>query len=193
MIRIFSSIIVALVLIGSAQAGERYLIDTRGSHAFIQFKISHLGFSWLHGRFNDFEGEFMFDPNDPARSSVNVTIQTASIDSNHDRRDEHLRNDDFLAVKSYPEAQFRSTSFEPLGEDRYRMTGDFTLLGQTRSVTVDVQQVGAGEDPWGGFRRGFEGHTTLTLSDFGIDYDLGPDARQVEIILSVEGIRQDGQ
>jgi len=73
------------------------------------------------------------------------------------------------------------------------MTGDFTLLGQTRSVTVDVQQVGAGEDPWGGFRRGFEGHTTLTLSDFGIDYDLGPDARQVEIILSVEGIRQDGQ
>ncbi|QKK01773.1 MAG: YceI family protein [Pseudomonadota bacterium] len=193
MIRIFSSIIVALVLIGSAQAGERYLIDTRGSHAFIQFKISHLGFSWLHGRFNDFEGEFTFDPNDPARSSVNVTIQTASIDSNHDRRDEHLRNDDFLAVKSYPEAQFRSTSFEPLGEDRYRMTGDFTLLGQTRSVTVDVQQVGAGQDPWGGFRRGFEGHTTLTLSDFGIDYDLGPDARQVEIILSVEGIRQDGQ
>ncbi len=173
---------------------ERYLIDTEGAHAFIQFKIDHLGFSWLLGRFNDFEGEFIYDTNDPSESSVEVTIQTGSVDSNHDERDEHLRTDDFLTVEEYPEATFKSTAFTPGDEEgHYTLTGDFFLNGHTRSVDIDVKQIGAGRDPWGNQRRGFEGSTTLTLADFGIDYDLGERARTLEIFLSIEGILQEDE
>jgi len=173
------------------QAAERYTIDTEGMHAFVQFKIAHLGYSWLYGRFNDFEGQFTFDPDNPENSTVQATIQTASVDTNHERRDKHLRSDDFLDVENHPEATFQSTGFEPLGNDEYRLTGEFTLRGTTREVTIDVSQVGAGEDPWGGFRRGFQGRTELPLEAFGIDYDLGPTAEEVEIILSIEGVRLD--
>jgi len=181
----------ALALAMPLQASERYVIDTEGMHAFVQFKISHLGYSWLYGRFNDFEGEFTFDPENPENSAVQATIQTASVDTNHERRDNHLRNDDFLDVENHPEATFESTAFVPLGEDRYRLEGDFTLLGVTREVAIELTQIGAGEDPWGGFRRGFQGRTELPLEAFGIDYDLGPTAEEVEIILSIEGVRQD--
>jgi len=170
---------------------ERYVIDTDGQHAFIQFRIPHLGFSWLYGRFNDFEGEFTFDPDNPENSTVNVKVETPSIDTNHERRDEHLRNEDFLTVSEYPEAEFESTAFTPLGDDRYRLEGNLNFMGKTREVAIDVTEIGAGEDPWGGFRRGFEGTTSLTLADWGIDYDLGPSAREVELTLSIEGIRQD--
>lgn len=181
----------ALALALPLQASERYAIDTEGMHAFVQFKISHLGFSWLYGRFNEFEGEFTFDPENPENSAVQATIQTASVDTNHERRDKHLRSDDFLDVANHPEATFESTAFVPLGDDRYRLEGEFTLRGVTREVEIDVTQIGAGEDPWGGFRRGFQGRTELPLEAFGIDYDLGPTAEEVEIILSIEGVRQD--
>ena len=179
-----------MMLGGPADAAERYLIDTAGAHAFIQFRIPHLGFSWLHGRFNEFEGQFTFDPADPSASSVEVRIDTASIDSNHQRRDDHLRGEDFLAVAEFPQAAFRSTAFVPLGDDRYRLEGELNLLGRTAPIRIDVVQIGAGTDPWGGFRRGFEGTTSLTLADWGIDYELGPSAREVELTLSIEGIRQ---
>ena len=184
------------LLMGTAalplQAAERYVIDTEGMHAFVQFKISHLGYSWLYGRFNEFEGEFTFDPENPENSAVQATIQTGSVDSNHAKRDEHLQSDDFLDTANHAEATFESTAFVPLGDDQYRLEGDFTLLGNTLPIAIQVTQIGAGEDPWGGYRRGFQGRTTLTLADFGIDYDLGPAAEDVEIILSIEGIRQDG-
>jgi len=187
---LFTTLLVASTAGSNAQAAEQYVIDTRGQHAFIQFRIPHLGFSWLYGRFNDFEGEFTFDPETPASSSVQVTIQTPSIDTNHERRDEHLRGEDFLTTGEFPTARFQSTAFTPLGGDRYRLEGDLTLLGKTAPISIDVTQIGAGEDPWGGFRRGFEGTTTLTLKDWGIDYEL-PAAEKVELTLSIEGIRQD--
>ena len=187
-------LIVALIaaFAGPLQAAEEhYRIDTEGTHAFIEFRIQHLGYSWLYGRFNDFQGHFVYDTEDPSNSSVEVDIDPASVDTNHDRRDEHLRSDDFLHVAEYPAAGFKSTSFSKTGEDTYVMTGDLTLHGVTREVEIDVEQIGAGEDPWGGYRRGFLGTTTLTLADFGIDYDLGPSARTVELTLSIEGIRQE--
>lgn len=186
------TMLLALAAALPLQAAERYAIDTGGMHAFVQFRISHLGYSWLYGRFNDFEGEFTFDPENPENSTVQATIRTASVDSNHERRDRHLRSDDFLDVENHPEARFESTGFKPLGEDRYRMTGNFTLLGETREIEIDLTQIGAGEDPWGGFRRGFQGRTKFAPEDFGIDYDLGPASQEVEIILSIEGVRQDG-
>lgn len=173
-----------------AQAAD-YLIDTKGAHAFIQFRIKHLGYSWLLGRFNDFSGSFSYDEARPDASNVTVTIKTASLDSNHAERDKHLRGKDFLDVEQYPEARFVSTAFKDNGDGTALLTGELTLHGVTRPVSIDVTHIGHGPDPWGGFRRGFSGTTTLVLADYNIDYNLGPASREVELFLSVEGIRQD--
>lgn len=179
----------ALSVTAPATAAE-YVIDTKDAHAFVQFKIQHLGYSWLLGRFNDFSGRFSYDESDPDAAEVEVVIETASIDSNHAERDKHLRSDDFLHVDRHPQARFVSTAFRDKGDGTAVLEGDLTLKGVTRPVTIDVEHIGQGPDPWGGYRRGFAGSTVLTLKDFGIDYDLGPAARQVELFLSIEGIRQ---
>lgn len=174
----------------TAPAAEEYVIDTEGAHAFIQFRINHLGFSWLYGRFNDFEGRFSYDEDNPANSDVELTINMASIDSNHAERDRHLRGEDFFHVREFPEAHFVSTGFEEHGNGTATLTGELTMKDVTREVVIDVEQVGAGEDPWGDYRRGFQGETTITLKDFDIDYDLGPAAREAHLELAIEGIRQ---
>ncbi|MEC7642895.1 YceI family protein [Idiomarina sp.] len=185
------SAIVGSVLAAPAVADD-YVIDTEGQHAFIQFKIKHLGYSWLLGRFNDFEGKFSYDESNPGNASVEVTIDTASVDTNHAERDKHLRSDDFLNTGEYPEASFVSTRYVPDSDDENEGTlyGNFTLNGVTKEIAIEVEQVGAGEDPWGGFRRGFEGEVDLTLADYNIDYNLGPEAKEVELYLSIEGVRQ---
>ncbi|MEQ3635266.1 YceI family protein [Alcanivorax sp.] len=172
------------------QPGGTYKFDTKGTHQFVMFKISHLGYSWLYGQFNDFTGEFTADAENPENSQVNATIQTASVDSNHAERDKHLRGDDFLDVKKFPTATFKSTSIEKTGEKTAKITGDFTLHGVTKPVTLDAKMIGYGDDPWGGYRMGLEASTTLTLADFGITKNLGPASETVEIIISVEGIKQ---
>lgn len=174
----------------ASQPGGVYKFDEQGQHQFVMFKISHLGYSWLYGRFNDFSGEFKLDAENPQNSSVTATIQTASIDSNHAERDKHLRGDDFLDVKKFPTATFKSTSIEKTGEQTAKITGDFTLHGVTKPVTLDAKLIGHGDDPWGGYRMGLEASTTLTLADFGITKNLGPASETVEIIISVEGIKQ---
>ncbi len=172
------------------QPGGTYQFDKKGAHQFVTFKISHLGYSWLYGRFNDFNGTFTVDAENPENSQVTATIQTASVDSNHAERDKHLRSDDFLDVSEYPTATFKSTKIEKTGEKTAKITGDFTLHGVTKPVTLDAKLLGYGDDPWGGYRMGLEASTTLKLADFGITYDLGPASETVEIIISVEGVRQ---
>ncbi len=169
-----------------------YVIDTKGAHASIHFEIQHLGYSWLLGRFNDFEGTFSYDPEDVAASKVNVTIDPASVDSNHAERDKHLRGSDFLHVEKYPEAKFVSTGVTNIEDDgeEFDIVGDLTLHGVTKEITIEVEKVGEGKDPWGGYRAGFEGSTEIRLKDFGIDYDLGPASEVVELELHVEGVRQ---
>ncbi|MDX1593732.1 MAG: YceI family protein [Gammaproteobacteria bacterium] len=167
-----------------------YVIDTAKDHAFIHFRIKHLGFSWLYGRFNEFEGTFSYDEAAPEKSAVDITIDVASLDTNHAERDKHLRSDEFFDVERYPQATFTSTAFRPDGQGGGVLVGELTLRGVTRPVEIAVEQIGSGKDPWGGFRRGFQGRTTLALRDFGIDYDLGPSAREAEVILSIEGVRQ---
>lgn len=179
-----------LVMLSGATQAADYLIDTKGAHAFIQFNIKHLGYSWLVGRFNTFIGDFSYDEANPDASTVAVTIDTASIDSNHAERDKHLRGDDFLNVAKYPQATFVSTGYKELGDGKAELKGNLTLHGVTRPITIDVTQIGAGDDPWGGYRRGFEGRTTLRLADYGIDYDLGPASKELELWLGIEGIRQ---
>ncbi|MEL7799743.1 MULTISPECIES: YceI family protein [Idiomarina] len=189
---LIAAAIAGSTLFTSAAMAEDYKIDTEGQHAFIEFKISHLGYSWLYGRFNDFEGSFSYDENAPENASVNVTIDTSSVDTNHAERDKHLRGDDFLSVSDHPTATFESTKYVPDDDDEGEGTlhGNFTLNGVTKEIAIEVEHIGAGEDPWGGFRRGFEGEVDLTLADYGIDYNLGPAAKEVQLTLSIEGVRQ---
>ena len=187
--RIIFSTLLALSFATSSIKAEEYKIDTSGAHATIQFKIKHLGFSWLLGRFNRFDGQFNYDKNNPKNSKVEITIDTASIDSNHAERDKHLRSKDFLHVKKYPIANFVSTSFQEKNNGKAELQGRLSLHGVTKSITIDLEHIGHGADPWGGYRRGFAGSTVLTLKDFNIPMDLGPASRQVKMFLSIEGIR----
>ncbi|MGA6098138.1 YceI family protein [Stutzerimonas marianensis] len=186
--------VTALVLGSALFAGQAmaadYTIDKKGQHAFVNFKISHLGYSWLWGRFNDFDGTFSFDAEQPEASKVEVTLQTASVDSNHAERDKHLRSEDFLNVSEHPTATFKSTSVRSTGEGTADITGDLTLNGVTKPVVIAAKFIGEGKDPWGGYRAGFEGTTTLQLKDFDIKMDLGPASQSVDLIISVEGVRQ---
>ncbi|MGO1692055.1 MAG: YceI family protein [Marinobacter sp.] len=184
---------VSMALVGSVQADQHsgtYAFDNKGAHQFITFKISHLGYSWLYGRFNDFDGQFVYDAENPENSSVNVTIDTASVDSNHAERDKHVRSKDFLHAGEYPEASFKSTRVVVDDEGEADIVGDLTLRGVTREVTLDVEMLGHGKDPWGGYRMGFEAETELRLEDFGIPMSLGEASETVEMNISVEGIRQ---
>jgi polyisoprenoid-binding protein YceI len=179
----------ALLGAGSAMAAD-YAIDTEGQHAFVNFKISHLGYSWLYGSFKDFDGSFSFDEKNPEASKVNVTLNTKSVDTNHAERDKHVRSGDFLNVDKYPTATFASTSVKSTGEGTADISGNLTLNGVTKPVVIAATFVGQGDDPWGGYRAGFSGNTTLKLKDFDIQKDLGPASQEVELIISVEGVRQ---
>ena len=185
-----SLLISGSVFTSSPLLADDYEIDTKGAHASIKFRVQHLGYSWLYGRFNEFGGKFSYDETAPEKTSVEVTIKTNSIDSNHAERDKHLRGDDFLDVAKFPEAQFVSTSFTPGKGDKGVLKGNLTLHGVTQPVEIAVQSIGAGKDPWGGYRRGFEGTTKFAMADFGIMKNLGPKSNDVEMILSIEGIKK---
>ena len=184
-----AALALSLVFSGAAPAA-RYVIDTQDAHASVLFRVQHLGYSWLTGRFNQFEGHFDYDARNPRAARVAVTIETASVDSNHAERDKHLRSDDFLNVRQYPQARFISTGFEPTGDGTGLLTGDFTLNGITQPLTIHVRDIGSGPDPWGGYRHGFTGTARFALADYGITFNLGPKSKVVELELNVEGIRQ---
>ncbi len=169
---------------------ETFEIDKEGAHASINFKVQHLGFSWLTGRFDRFSGTFVYDKDDPSKSSVNVEIDTASVNSNHAKRDKHLRSADFLDVAKFPKATFVSTSVKSTGDGTADIVGMLTLHGVSKEIVIKAKYVGGGDDPWGGFRRGFEGSTRFKLKDFNINFDLGPASEYVELELHVEGIRK---
>jgi polyisoprenoid-binding protein YceI len=188
--RVKTLLLILLLTAATPALSADYVIDTMKAHAAIEFRIKHLGFSWLLGRFDEFSGRFSYDEARPEDASVEVTVKTASVNSNFAERDKHLRAEEFLYVDKYPEAKFVSTAFKPTGDDTAELTGNLTLRGVTRPITIAVEHIGHGDDPWGGYRRGFAGQTRLTLTDFGIERDLGPAAREVYLFLSVEGIRQ---
>lgn len=171
-------------------AADQYQIDTKGMHASIHFKIKHLGYSWLKGRFEDFSGNFSYDPKQISNSKVSVTIDTASVNSNHAERDKHLRSDDFLDVKKYPTATFMSDSITEQADGSLKIKGQFNLHGVTKTIEIEASKVGEGKDPWGGYRAGFSGTTRLKLADYGITYNLGPASTHVDLSLEIEGVRQ---
>ncbi len=164
-----------------------YKIDP--AHTFIEFQTSHLGFSKLNGRFNTFSGSFQWDENNPEASSLNITIKTDSVDSNWAERDKHLRGEDFLRVDEYPEATFKSTGYTGTA-DKGTMKGILTLRGVSKPVTLQVERIGQGDDPWGGYRAGFKATTSINRMEFGSPRNLGPMSNMVDLELYLEGIRQ---
>lgn len=170
---------------------DNYTIDTKGAHASINFSVKHLGFSVLTGRFNTFSGDFSYDPANLAASTVNVTIDTNSVDTNHAERDKHLRTPEFLNVEKNPKASFVSKKVI-LGSDKssFNLVGDFTLNGVTKSITIAAKKVGEGKDPWGGQRAGFEGTTEIFLKEFKIDSKFIPETESIKLALFIEGIKK---
>ncbi|PWV72691.1 YceI family protein [Halomonas sp. A11-A] len=181
---------VALVGVSQAQAAD-YVVDTEGQHAFVQFKINHLGFSYILGNFESFTGQFYYDADNLEASSVEMEVDVTSLNTNHAERDRHFLSDDFLSAGTYPTATFVSTGFEPSGDNEGILTGELTLKGETREIEMPVTLVGEGEDPWGSYRAGFEGSTMLTLGDFGIDMSAFPEVmHELELYVTFEGVRQ---
>ena len=176
-----------LVLGAPLASAADYEIDA--THSFVEFRIQHLGYSWLYGRFNTLRGEFSHDPATPEASRISVEIDTASIDSNHAERDKHLRSDDFLNVDKFPKATFVATGYSGTAQEG-TMTGELTLHGVTKAITLEVRKLGEGDDPWGGYRSGFVATTVLDRRDFGIDRNLGPASWTMELELGIEGIRK---
>ncbi|MEX6226557.1 YceI family protein [Providencia hangzhouensis] len=178
----------ALFLTAGSALAETYQFDKQGQHAFIEFRIQHLGYSWVYGSFKDFDGNFTYDAKDPSKDKVEVTIKTGSIDTNHAERDKHLRSADFLNAAKFPEAKLVSTEVKKDGET-YKITGDFTLNGVTKPITLDAKLMGEGKDPWGGYRAGFEAQGNIKLKEFNIKSDLGPKSQEAQLLISVEGVQ----
>ncbi|MEX6211862.1 YceI family protein [Providencia huaxiensis] len=178
----------ALFLTAGSALAETYQFDKQGQHAFIEFRIQHLGYSWVYGSFKDFDGNFTYDAKDPSKDKVEVTIKTGSIDTNHAERDKHLRSADFLNAAKFPEAKFVSTEVKKDGET-YKITGDFTLNGVTKPITLDAKLMGEGKDPWGGYRAGFEAQGNIKLKEFNIKSDLEPKSQEAQLLISVEGVQ----
>lgn len=182
--------VAALSALSTAATAADYVVDTKNAHASINFRIKHLGFSWLAGRFDKFTGTFSYDDKNPDASKVKIEIDTASVDTNHAERDKHLRAADLLDTDKFPTATFESTSVKSSGPEKATVSGKLTLHGVTKDIVIETQRVGGGKDPWGGYRDGFTGTTTLKLADFGISRDLGPFSKEVELTLDLEGIKQ---
>ncbi len=189
----------AALAIGSALLSANvmaadYVVDKTGMHAFVDFKISHLGYSYITGTFKDIDGKFSFDAAKPEDSKIEFNVNPASVFTNNAERDKHISSKDFLKVADFPKATFVSTSVKPTGKnaagkDTADVAGDLTIAGVTKPIVVKATFLGEGKDPWGGYRAGFEGNFSIKRSDFGKMMDLGPQSDAVDLYVSFEGVK----
>ena len=180
----------SLPLMASAET-EAYAIDP--VHSSADWQIRHL-FSKVSGTFSDVTGKIWIDRNNLAASRVDATISVSSLDTNHQKRDSHLRSSDFFDLEKYATIRFASKSVEPTGKDEGIMHGDLTIRGVTHSVKMPFKVLGFGPDPWGGYRSGFQARYELNRSDYGITYGLdkqggGSVGNEVEVNLLIEAIK----
>ena len=145
-----------------------YSIDT--VHSSINFAVRHMVVAKTRGRFTKFSGTFAFDAADPSKSNVSVTIDAASIDTHEPQRDGHLRSPDFLDAENHKEITFRGKRVEGSGSE-LRVTGDLTIRGTTREVTLDVEHHGGGKDPWGNEKIGFSAKASINRKDYGLTWN----------------------
>jgi polyisoprenoid-binding protein YceI len=177
--RLTVALALALVSFASAASAAPLRFDIDKVHSQVGFSIRHF-FSKVPGQFKDFSGTIVMDPNAPAASSVEVTIQTASIFTDNDGRDKHLRSVDFFAADSFPTLTFKSTKVASAGKDKVQVTGDLTMRGATKSVVLEVEFLGMGEVGVGGksmgTKAGFDATTSVNRHDFGINWNKTLDA-----------------
>jgi len=168
-----------------------YRIDKAHSEAV--FQVRHL-LTKVRGRFSDFEGEIDYDEQNPEQSYVNATIQAASVDTNERDRDAHLRSADFFDVEKFPTLTFKSTRVTRKGNNSFDVTGDLTIHGVTRPVTLSSTFLGQAKDPWGNERIAFEAETTINRKDFGLLWNAALETGgflvgdEVKISLSVQAL-----
>lgn len=146
-----------------------YTIDP--AHSRIGFMARHAMVTKVRGAFNEFTGSAVLDGDNPAKSTVTVSIKAASIDTRNAQRDEHLRSNDFLSMDEYPEITFVSTGARQTGAEEFELTGDLSIRGVTKSVTVPFSYEGAATDPFGNSRVGFEGSVTINRKDYGVTWN----------------------
>jgi polyisoprenoid-binding protein YceI len=128
-------------------------------------------FAKVRGQFKNWTATLAYDAASPAKTSVQVVVETASIDTREEKRDAHLRSDDFFSAEKFPKITFASKLIEPAGQGRYKLVGDLTIRDTTHEVTLDVEQTGAGKDPWGNQRLGFSARASINRSDWGLKWN----------------------
>ncbi len=165
------------------------------THTAVSFAISHLGFSETHGRFNNVSGSLAYDAANPTKSSLNVTIDANSVDTNNKQRDDHLRGPDFFNVKQFPKIEFKSTKIG-VADNGWNVTGTMTMHGESKEVTIPLKKNGEGETPFRDYRIGFSGELTIKRSDFGMKGMVPAEGTKkgigddVSIWISFEAVRQ---
>ena len=162
------SLAAALAAASPALAAETYSFDK--AHTTVGFQVRHIVTN-VGGKFNDFTGTIQVDRAKPESSSVEFTIQAASINTNEPKRDDHLRSPDFFDVAKHPTLTFKSSSIKASGKDSWLVAGDLTMHGVTRQVTLPVTFLGEGKDPWGNEKMGFETSVTLNRKDYGLTWN----------------------
>jgi polyisoprenoid-binding protein YceI len=199
--RLIGSALTALACLLTARlataAPETYTVDP--VHTSIVFSVSHTGFSYIYGVFRKAEGVYLLDKANPAACQFRFAIQTGSLDTNHPERDTHLRSPDFFSAQEFPTITFVSTSCAlantPDGSIVYNVTGELTMHGVKRSVTIPLRMLGEGVGPFKDYRTGFLSNFTLKRTDFGmsnlLDNNMVGDA--VAVTISFEGSRQEQQ
>lgn len=150
-------------------AATSWTIDP--SHSHVEFAVRHLMISTVKGRFAEVSGTLTGDDSDPANASIELTIPVASIDTRETQRDAHLRSGDFFDGETHPTITFRSERIARAGDGRFEVTGDLTIRGVAKRITLDVEAGGRGRDPWGGERIGFSTQTKINRKDFGLHYN----------------------
>jgi polyisoprenoid-binding protein YceI len=164
----FAALAAALALASPALAADTYQFDK--PHTNVGFQVRHI-FTMVSGKFTDFSGTIQIDRANPETSSVAFTIQATSIDTSEPRRDQHLRSADFFDVANHPTITFKSTVVKPNGKHSFLVTGDLTMRGVTKQVSLPVTLLGAGKDPMGTEKIGFETGVTLSRKEFGLNWN----------------------
>ena len=192
--RIFTTCLLSLMVTVSfcgaghlAVAADDYAYDL--VHSSVSFKARHLDISWIHGRFNEVDGKFSLDRQDPTKSTFQLTIKAESVDTANPARDEHLRQPDYFDTKQFPTIEFKSTAVKAI-KDGYEVTGDFTMHGKTKEITFTL--MGGREIESRDVKRvGFSTELKLKRSDFGFDKNaIGPIGDEAIIIIDCEGTRK---
>jgi polyisoprenoid-binding protein YceI len=179
------------VITGTSTKTTTYTIDK--AHSEATFQVRHL-LTRVRGRFSEFEGAIEYDDQQPEQSSVHVTIQAASIDTNERDRDTHLRSADFFDVEKFPALTFTSRRITGKGNQRFDVAGDLTIHGVTKPVTFDVTFLGRAKDPWGNERIAFEAEAAINRKEYGLNWNAALETGgflvgdEVKISLSVQAI-----